>query len=251
MSLKISKNPELLLKTLKTVSEILNKNNIIHFVFFGTLLGLIRDKNIIQNDDDIDFYVDILERQKLINLLKKNFKLDLNIWPNNTNFFLQAQFLINDNKIPVDFYLYENNSNQDFIIDRWNFIGIPENEHNHLKIPKKLIFQIQKKKIKFEEYSFPSNPEKICEFLYDKSWKNKVIKDREYKKIVIDGRPFTINYKHPLFKVLTEQHNLSEEVTNLKEEVNKLENQILQIKNSNSWKITKPLRHFKNLLTKK
>ena len=40
-------------------------------------------------------------------------------------------------------------------------------------------------------------------------------------------------------------------VTNLKEEVNKLENQILQIKNSNSWKITKPLRHFKNLLTKK
>ena len=29
----------------------------IYFVFFGTLLGLTRDNNLIENDDDIDFYV--------------------------------------------------------------------------------------------------------------------------------------------------------------------------------------------------
>jgi len=44
---------------------------------------------------------------------------------------------------------------------------------------------------------------------------------------------------------------LDSEIRNLRLEITKLENQILQIKNSNSWKITKPLRRFKDLLNKK
>ena len=28
-----------------------------HFVFFGTLLGLVRENNLIEGDDDIDLYV--------------------------------------------------------------------------------------------------------------------------------------------------------------------------------------------------
>ena len=30
--------------------------NLEYFVFFGTLLGLVRDNNLIKNDDDIDIY---------------------------------------------------------------------------------------------------------------------------------------------------------------------------------------------------
>ena len=44
--------------------------NIEYFVFFGTLLGLTRDNNLIENDDDIDFYVNIKERDNLIKILK-------------------------------------------------------------------------------------------------------------------------------------------------------------------------------------
>ena len=46
---------------LKFFSKIISK--IEHFVFFGTLLGLVRDGNLIENDDDIDFYVNIKERE--------------------------------------------------------------------------------------------------------------------------------------------------------------------------------------------
>ena len=42
---------------LKFFSKIISK--IEHFVFFGTLLGLVRDGNLIEGDDDIDFYVNI------------------------------------------------------------------------------------------------------------------------------------------------------------------------------------------------
>ena len=45
---------------LKFFSKIISK--IEHFVF-GTLLGLVRDGNLIENDDDIDFYVNIKERK--------------------------------------------------------------------------------------------------------------------------------------------------------------------------------------------
>ena len=38
-------------------SKLLHKEEIEHFIFFGTLLGLTRDGMPIKGDDDIDFYV--------------------------------------------------------------------------------------------------------------------------------------------------------------------------------------------------
>ena len=50
---------------LTTFSEKLSHNKIEHFIFFGTLLGIVRDGQPIDGDDDIDFYVN-----------KKNYKID-------------------------------------------------------------------------------------------------------------------------------------------------------------------------------
>ena len=35
-----------------------------YFIFFGTLLGMVRENNLIENDDDIDIYVNLKERDQ-------------------------------------------------------------------------------------------------------------------------------------------------------------------------------------------
>ena len=55
------------LENLKYISNRLSDVN--WFVFFGTLLGYTRENNILENDDDIDVYVDISFREKIIELL--------------------------------------------------------------------------------------------------------------------------------------------------------------------------------------
>ena len=57
---------------LKNLLLISNKFKKYHcFVFYGTLLGLTRENNIIRNDDDIDFLIDIRYKKKIIHEIKK------------------------------------------------------------------------------------------------------------------------------------------------------------------------------------
>ena len=40
--------------------------NIEYFIFYGTLLGITRDNNIIKGDDDVDFMVDYNSKKLLL-----------------------------------------------------------------------------------------------------------------------------------------------------------------------------------------
>ena len=62
---------------LKKFSEELQKNKIEHFIFFGTLLGLIRDGGPIVGDDDVEFYVNQIFYNRTRDLLSSlGFNLD-------------------------------------------------------------------------------------------------------------------------------------------------------------------------------
>ena len=88
------------------VNKILNK--IEYFVFFGTLLGLVREKNLIKNDDDIDIYINIKDRNKVIEILKKNSVIvDLKLSVNKEKCFLQVKRTINNKNAIIDFYFYD------------------------------------------------------------------------------------------------------------------------------------------------
>jgi phosphorylcholine metabolism protein LicD len=175
-------------------------NNVEYFIFFGTLLGITREKGLIENDDDIDFYVNLKDRSKLIDNLKNaNIEVDLTLSVNKNDHFLQIKRVVNNQVLIADFYFYETDIEKNFIIERWNFEGGINDTSKHLRIPKIFIFPIKKILFKSVEISTPKEGELICEFLYGINWKKKLKKNKEYTIKVINGKPYLFIVKKFLF----------------------------------------------------
>ena len=175
-------------------------NNVEYFIFFGTLLGITREKGLIEEDDDIDFYVNLKDRSKLIDNLKNaNIEVDLTLSVNKNNHFLQIKRVVDNKVLIADFYFYETNMEKNFIIERWNFEGGTNDASKYLRIPKIFIFPLKKILFKSCEISIPKEGELICEFLYGINWKKKLKKDKEYKIKVINGKPYLFIVKKFLF----------------------------------------------------
>lgn len=180
------------------ISNIISKLE--YFVFFGTLLGLVREKNLIENDDDIDIYVNIKHRKKLIELLKNNnIDVDLNLKVNKSESFLQVTRLLNNKNTVIDFYFFEDDIDDLYLIEKWNFEGGTNNPEKHLRIPKIFTHPIQKIKIKENFFNFPANPEYLCEFLYGRDWNIKKEKEKDYTIRVVDGKPVMFHFKKTIF----------------------------------------------------
>jgi len=82
------------LDDLKYTSNLLKKYN--PFIFYGTLLGITREKNLIKNDDDVDILIDFKYKKKVIFELNKvkNFRINRKI----TNRYF-VQFINNKNNV--------------------------------------------------------------------------------------------------------------------------------------------------------
>tara|TARA_Y100000389_G_scaffold185854_1_gene205642 strand:+ start:2718 stop:3371 length:654 start_codon:yes stop_codon:yes gene_type:complete len=166
--------------------------NVEHFIFFGTLLGIARDGDIILNDDDIDIYVDINLKKDLIQALTEyGFNVDDKIWPNLSNYFLQLQIERENILTYVDFYFFEQ-PHPNFIIDKWNFSGDIDNPYNAMHVPKNLIFPLKKYIYKNNEISIPAYPEQLCSFLYGRGWKIPLKKGKQYFTLIIKNRPVIV-----------------------------------------------------------
>ena len=73
-----NKLQELNFQNLISVSPLLK--NIEYFIFYGTLLGIIRENNIIKGDDDIDFLVNHKFKKTLLGSI-----CDIYVWINSSN----------------------------------------------------------------------------------------------------------------------------------------------------------------------
>ena len=184
---------------IEKVPQHLNSQNLIeisaalsgveHFIFFGTLLGIARDGDIIPDDDDIDIYVDMNFRQEAIAALSKNgFNILEGDFPNISNHFLQLIIERENILTYVDFYFFDN-SNENYISDKWNFTGKINRSAHEMHVPKDLIYPIKSYNYKNKKISIPANIGKLCIFLYGEKWSQPLQKGTQYSTVIINHKP--------------------------------------------------------------
>lgn len=167
------------------ISEKLKKFE--HFIFYGTLLGITRENNILKNDDDIDFLINIDDKQNVLDIFKSSEIFSINEKVGN-DFFVQLINKKEDIKTFVDFYFYINNQNIEYIIEKHNFLSSIDLDSKAIHIPKKLIFPIIKRDI-FPIVNVPNKPVEVCEYLYGSEWSKPLRKNSGYRMEIIDNKP--------------------------------------------------------------
>ena len=167
-SKKISDNKELAYLSLKKTSQILEENNIKWTIFFGTLLGLYRDLDLMDHDDDIDIVIIDMKIDQFADTLSKfntDFKIIkieeniISLIYKDSSFHIDLYFtntLNNENKITFGGYDFE-----DSIIDL-----LSENENYFLRS-----YSATLSNKNFLKVRIPDNPVPFLEFLYGKTWR--------------------------------------------------------------------------------
>jgi phosphorylcholine metabolism protein LicD len=162
----IKKNKEKLQKLYKYVLEQFIDTGIEFTLFYGTLLGYIRENDFIENDDDIDVIVNKKDYNKVMeNISKKNLK---------TGIINQDIIQIFMNDIgPFDIYFY--------VFEKNNIKILWEKE----VFPIKNIFPLKKINYYNMKINIPSKPIDILYQGYGESWSIPQKKgDYNYNKII-------------------------------------------------------------------
>ena len=156
-------------------------------IFYGTLLGITRDNNIIKGDDDVDFMVNYNSKELLLKKMSliKTFKLNKKV---SNNYFAQYIKIKKGIKTFVDFYFYLNDSKKNYIIDRHNWLGNINDKRFALHFPKRMIFPINKN----GQFNVPKNSKLSCQYLYGKTWSIPLKKNINYRAEIIDNKPFLV-----------------------------------------------------------
>jgi len=176
-------------RNLLQVVAALDKEKINYCPAYGTMLGLSRDGDIIEGDDDIDFWVPAEEFDSAIAAMQSAGYCVYERWYK-TNIFTQFRGAIDGVQVLCDIYFY-NNASDKFIADKWNFWGQHQLPEASLFLPKELMFPLQKITYEGVEISFPRYPENLCEYIYGKRYKEKMPKSK-YKVTFQDNIPVVI-----------------------------------------------------------
>ena len=167
------------------VSSLIKK--IEYFIFYGTLLGIVREKNIIKHDDDVDFMVNHKSKKLLFKKMKLNKTFKINQKVTNDYF---AQFIKKKDGLIsfVDFYFYIKDPKKKYIIDKHNWLGNIADKRFALHFPKNMIFPISKGK----RFNMPKKPKAACKYIYGDTWSEPLKKNTNYRPEVVNNKPLLI-----------------------------------------------------------
>ena len=161
------------------------------FIFFGSLLGVVRDGRLIEQDDDIDIYINYSCREEVLRRIESsNNQVTIN-----NKFFIQLNRIVNGEKGCIDLYFYTQEKGN-FILERWNFFGLCNNKHYHLKLPKLLVYPIRNVNFNGDFINVPNQPEKLVRILYGRKWNTPLKKDgQKYRIVMLFNKPVILYHR--------------------------------------------------------
>lgn len=176
------------LESLKIVAE--KTKDLEYVIFYGTLLGVTREGDILEKDDDVDILLNMKDRDKCFeNIQNSGFEINSKVYPNKTPYFFQARKKYGEYISYVDFYLYDDSQIEGHIVDRWNFLGMPEHTKFSIHIPKNIIFPINQTKLNDFYVNIPADSPACCRYLYGEKWMVPLKKKQEYGMEIVNNKP--------------------------------------------------------------
>jgi len=141
-------------KDLREIKEVFDANNTEFFLLFGTCLGAVRNKNIIEWDYDIDIGVlDHTSKSKIaVKLVEHGFKVTQ--FP---NYWLSIKRIRND-------IIW-------FIRRRDKIVCIGQKNQESITIPARFFNDLVKVKIGNDEYLAPCHTEEYLNVVYGNNWR--------------------------------------------------------------------------------
>lgn len=155
------KSKENLMEIFSYTCTMFQKHNINFIPFYGTLLGIIREKDFIKNDDDVDILMDFDDYERLKNMITEE-KIKTKRY---TERIIQLYL---PNKLgPIDIYTYHK-LEKDILI-KWDGM---------LLYSKEDIFPLNKITFKGFEIDIPCNSHKILKETYGKNYLTPISKKK-------------------------------------------------------------------------
>jgi len=168
---KITKRDSINNRNLVEIAQLIS--GLDYLIFFGTLLGIVRSKSLIEGDDDIDFIINKKDFSKLKKLLKDNGYI---ITHEKIDYISFNKKSISEEHT-IDFYGFE--INEEFIWLNESFYDncLFKLDRHKMKIPKDIIFKTITNELNIK---IPKHPKKVLEYIYGEKWEIYLKKNKEY-----------------------------------------------------------------------
>jgi len=180
--MKEKKTTEQLDKSLDDFHKLFASKNFKFILFYGTLLGIYRDKCLINGDDDVDILVDKGSFDKVFDFVQsKGFSIISQCNPKKLPdrfisiqmpYFIQLKI---DGNL-IDIYSYKTTQDDRMFIQK-----------DKSFYPCSLIFPTKTVIYNTNIYNIPQNTPQLLEYHYGEKWSQKIPKS-QYKTIVVNGK---------------------------------------------------------------